>query len=136
MTANEPVNNIVKTGSKVESVCDFRYLNEMVNGKKQLIKGIMDVFLKEVPNDLKLINEAVTKTDYTIIKGFAHTLKSSVSVMGISVLKLVLSEMEDLAAKATGIDKIKELYEELNVICMLAMKEIEKEKLNYLNYNI
>jgi len=99
--------------------------------KKSLIKGIMDAFLKQVPEDLHFINEAVTKTDYAIIKSIAHTMKSTVSVMGISILVPVLQEMEDLGTKEANIEKIKELNQQLNLICRHAMEEIEKEKPKY-----
>ena len=120
-----------ETEKSVENVCDLSYLSEMVGGKKQLIKEIMDVFLKQVPEELQSINDAVAKTDYAVVKRFAHTMKSSVSIMGISALTPVLREIEDLGAAAVNIEKIKELNQQLNLICKQAIEEIEKEKLNY-----
>ena len=59
-------------------------------------------------------------------------MKSSVSIMSISILIPILKEMEDLGAKATDLDKIKQLNQQLNLICNQAIREIEKEKLNYI----
>src|ERR1035437_6760875 len=96
-----------ETETSVKNVCDLSYLSEMVGGKKQLIKEIMDVFLKQVPEELQSINDAVLKTDYAVIKRYAHTMKSTVSIMGISMLTPVLQEMEDLGATATRLEGIK-----------------------------
>lgn len=115
-----------------KNVCNFCYLIDIVNGKKHLIKGIMDAFLKQVPEDINCINNAVIKLDYAIIKSFAHTMKSSVSIMGISSLVPILLEIENLGEKATGIEKIKKLNIKLNSICKHAVEEIEKEKQNYI----
>ncbi len=115
----------------MENVCDLNYLTEMMDNKKPLIGGIMDSFLQQIPEELQSINDAITKTDYTIIKSFAHTMKSSVSIMGIAILTPILKEMEDLGKAASGIERIKELSIQLNLICEQAIKEIETEKPNY-----
>lgn len=123
-------NNIVAIPINNEPVCDFRYLNDLVNGKSNLIIGIMDVFIKQIPEDLQCIKEAITTSDYKTIKIYTHTMKSSVSIMGISVLKPILNEMENLGKTETGIEIIKQLYEKLMAICVMAIGEIEIEKLD------
>jgi len=117
---------------KIENVCDLSYLSETMSGKKKLIKEMMDVFLQQIPEELQSINDAIIKTDYPTIKNFAHTMKSSVSIMGVSVLKPILEEMEDLGAKATDMEKIKQLNQKLNLICKQGIEEIEREKHNYI----
>ena len=119
--------------------CNLTYLSEMTGGKKQLIKEIIDVFLQQVPNELKSINDAILKNDFITIKNFAHTMKSSVSIMGISSLNPILNEMEDLSKNAIGgsipittsVEKIKQLNEQLNSIAKQAIEELESEKHNY-----
>jgi len=127
------------TENSIKNVCDLNYLTEMMGNKKHLINGIMDAFLIQIPEELKIINDAIIKGDYKTIKNFSHTMKSSVFIMGVSVLTPILQEMEDLAIKAMialdpltiNIEKIKELNETLNVICKQAIEEIEREKPNY-----
>ncbi len=123
--------------NNIKNVCNLRYLSEMMGGKKHLIKEIIDVFLKQVPEELQSINDAITKQNYATIKNVAHTMKSSVSIMGISVLASILQEMEDLAATTADTDncryeKIKELNQKLNLICRQAIEEIKTEKHNYI----
>jgi HPt (histidine-containing phosphotransfer) domain-containing protein len=113
------------------NLCDFKYLFDLMGSKKNLIKGIMDAFLSQVPEDLKQIDEAIIKIDYATIKIFAHTMKSSVSIMGITVLAPILQKIEDLAEISTGIEEIKLLNDKLNLICKQAIVEIEREKLLY-----
>lgn len=115
-----------------ENVCDFKYLIDLMGSKKNLVKGIMDAFLSQVPEDLKHINDAILKVDYSTIKIFAHTMKSSVSIMGITVLVPFLQKMEDLAEITTDIEEIKLLNEKIILICKQAIEEIEREKLTYI----
>lgn len=131
MINSESEKSIVQKNTSEENVCNFSYLADMMANKKSLIKGIIDAFLKQVPEDLQFINDAVTKSDYATIKNIAHAMKSTVSVMGISVLVPVLQEMEDLGAAAKDFEKIKELNQKLNLICKQAMEEIKREKPKY-----
>ncbi len=115
----------------IENVCNLNSLSKMMGGKKTLIKNLIDVFLKQLPEELQFINDGIVKTDYTTIKNYAHTMRSSVSIMGISILAPVLQEMEN-AAKAGDMGKIKELDTKLNLICRQVIDEIEREKHNYI----
>lgn len=131
MRNNESENSITQNNLAEENVCNLGYLIDAMGGKKNLIKEIIDIFLKQVPEELQSISDAIIKIDYPSIKGFAHTMKSSVSIMGISMLTPILQEMEDLGAAKGDMEKIKTLNHKLNLVCTQAMGEIEKEKPNY-----
>jgi HPt (histidine-containing phosphotransfer) domain-containing protein len=120
-----------KFEQKTETVCNLNYLIETMGGKKQLIRRIMDASLTQIPIELSCIDKAIEVLDYRTIQSYAHTMKSSLSIMGITILIPVLSEMENLGKAETGMDKIKELNENLNSVCMRALEEIEQEKHNY-----
>lgn len=119
------------TGNCIENACNISYLSEIVGGKKDLIRQIMDAFLSQVAENLPSITNAISKTDYLTINQITHSMKSSASIMGISAIRPVLEEMEVLGASATNIDRIKELNQMLNIVYRQAVAEIEKEKLNY-----
>lgn len=122
-------NGMIDSNNK--DVCNLEYLSKLMGGKKHLIKEIIDVFLQQIPEELQFMEDGIKKEDYKIIKKFAHTMKSSVSVMCITSLTPILQEMEDLGTRAVDIDKIKNLNLKLNLICKQALKEIEKAKLKY-----
>ena len=132
MPINETNMNIDGNDQIEENVCNFRYLSDMVNGKKHLMIGIMDTFISQVSDELRSINNAISDSEYPVIMKYAHTMMSSVSIMGISTLEPVLQEMETLGKSGVGIEKINELNQKLNLICNKAFKEIEREKLNCL----
>lgn len=115
-----------------EKLCDFQYLSETMGGNKEVISEIINAFIDEIPQQLQSINDAITKTDYSTIKKLAHHMKSSVSILGISKILPILKEIENFGANATNIEKIKELYQNLDEMCNLALKEIEQEKSNYI----
>ncbi|MBC7863354.1 MAG: Hpt domain-containing protein [Bacteroidia bacterium] len=124
MQESNPVKN-------TENVCNLKYMTEMLGGKKNLITEIMETFLKQIKEEIKSINEAIATTNYLLIRSLSHTMKSSVSIMGISILVPVLKEMENLSKGGAGIERLKELNNELNLICEKAIREIEVEKMKY-----
>lgn len=123
----------INSKNPVDTVCDFDYLYRLMGGKKHLIKKIMDTFSVQIKEELKLMNDAIIKKDYTSTKKIAHTMKSTVSIMGISTVVPVLQEMENLVIDTSCSDsyrdeKLTALNLELNVICQKALVETE-------NYN-
>jgi CheY-like chemotaxis protein len=131
LTTNRKKVNDREVEKSPEKVCDTRYITEMMGGKKHLIKGIMDEFLSQLPEELNAIKNAVQIKDFAMIRHLAHSMKSSVSVMSISVLIPILKELEDLGARAIDIEKITRLNDQLAVICNKAILEIEVEKCNF-----
>jgi HPt (histidine-containing phosphotransfer) domain-containing protein len=128
---NQRENKIVLNAPPMENVCDFGYIIEILGNKRQLIREIMETFVLEIPKELHSINGAVASTDYPAIRNVAHSMKSSVSIMGVSVLTPILQEMEELGTMATGIQRIEQLNQKLNLLCKKAVDEVEKEKNEY-----
>lgn len=115
----------------VEKACDFSYLNEMMGNKKHLIIEIMNTFLLQVPKEVEDLNEAIMKSNFIVIKGIAHTMKSSVSIMGMASSIPILREIEILGLEANDVTKIRQLNVCLNKICKQAFIEVEEEKLKF-----
>ncbi len=128
---NTKTETIAQKNGNVQNVCNFNYLIDVVGGKKHLIKDMMDTFLLQIPEELKSINDAVLRNEFPAIKSLTHKLKSSVSIMGITAVQPIIEEIHKLAEKGADIDKIIELNKQLNLICKMAMDEVEKEQLNY-----
>jgi PAS domain S-box-containing protein len=120
-----------KSITRKNKIINLDYLIESMGGNEEVISDIIDIFLKQIPVDLAVINEAVSKSDYLTIKQFSHRMKSTVSVMGISVIETILSEMETLGASEKEIGKIKLLSDQLNNIFHIAIQEAELEKANF-----
>jgi HPt (histidine-containing phosphotransfer) domain-containing protein len=109
---------------EAEKVCNLEYLHQMLNGKKPLIKEMIDIILLQVPAELKSMNLAIENNDYLSIGNFAHIMQTSVSIMGVSTLSPVLRNIEDSANKK-DIEKIKKEKKKLNIVCMQAFSELK-----------
>ncbi len=117
--------------NSIKKVINLDYLTDIMSGKKELIKETIDIFLKQASEDLPIINDAVDKTDYLTVKRFAHRMKSTITMMGISSLTPVLDEMETLGKAENDIERIKTLNKTLNSTYAQALEEIKIERLKY-----
>lgn len=110
-----------------EKVSDLSLLVELMRGKKDAIKETLDIFIKQVNDDIPIILTAVEKQDYATIKNYAHRLKSSVSMMGINTLEQIFSEMESLSKVSMNIEKIAQLSQQMKAVFAVALVEIQAE---------
>jgi len=121
-----------KSDNNTEKVCNYSYLIAMTGGNEHAIKEITDAFLAQISEELKSINDAISKSNYAIIKSFTHNMKTTVTIMGITSLTPVLHEMESLGASGKDIDRIATLNKTLNLICTQANAEIERDKYSFI----
>ena len=117
--------------NSAKKVINLDYLTDIMNGKKDLIRETIEIFIKQANEDLPIINDAVSKEDYLTVKRFAHRMKSTIMMMGINSLNPVLDEMETLGNEKKNMERIKELNEKLNLTYAQALDEIKIEKLKY-----
>jgi PAS domain S-box-containing protein len=110
---------------------DLGFLVQTLNGKKEVIRETIDLFLEHVPKDLEVMQEAIAKADYTTIKSIAHKMKSTMSLMGSHDITSLLEEMEILGSTERNMEKIITLNQSLGLLCAEAMQEIARERLNY-----
>lgn len=115
-----------------EKVSDLEYLNQTMSGNKKLIKEIIDVFLKQAPEELSVIKKAIDSQNYAVIKKVAHTMKSTASIMGISSALPILKQMEELASSEQPLDKIRELNTEMTKMLEQAVEEVKSARQEYL----
>lgn len=111
---------------------DLTYLVDALGGKKHLIREVIDVFLKHVPEDIIRMNNAVALEDYRGIKNMAHTMTSSASIMGISSLAPILTAIEDLAKGRSEMIEILKLKIQADLIWTQAIDEISSARRMYL----
>ena len=114
-----------------KKVSDLTYLSNCMAGNKKLIREIMDVFLKQAPEEMMSLNKGVDKQDYELIRRTTHTMKSSVSIMGIASLVLILKQIQDLAICNSDMLKISQLKNEADSILKQAIDEIVEARKDY-----
>lgn len=112
------------TAPRLRKICNLDYLIKITRGDKNNLNSILDILLKETPEEISILDEAIEKTNYVLISDISHKIRSSFSMLGISVLNLILEEMERLGAVATGIERIAKLNRRVHTVFIRAMEEV------------
>ena len=108
-----------------ESVCDFRYLKELSQGNVEFEEEMLNIFVEELPGELKIIEEAIGSGNFEEIKQTVHRLKSSLHFVGLNLLiGEEADEVEDLAEQERDIAQISLLFIKIKEYCNRAYSEI------------
>ncbi len=119
--------NYQKSTTVCDKVCNMDYLLSATHGNTEIINNIMDVFFKETKKELTVLNDAIQKTNYTGISDISHKIKSAFSILGISVLEPVFSEMEQLSSNTSSISNIELLNRRVHLVFNQAKAEMMPE---------
>ena len=123
---------LVKTGIKnftvipeaADKVCNLTYLVSVTRGNKKSIENITTVFFKETKKEMMLLTVAIQKNNYTLISTISHKIKSAFSILGISVLDPVFTEME-YRSSTLPIEKIEQLNRRIQIVFNQARAEMK-----------
>lgn len=75
---------------------DMSYLQNLVDNDPNEKNRMIEIFLQNVPNDLKILKEEISKKNYEIIKQISHKIKGSVAVYGLNNMMQQFSDIEKL----------------------------------------
>jgi CheY-like chemotaxis protein len=105
-------------------VIDLAYLKELSFGDPEFENAIIRQFIVQVPDELKLLQEAIQHRDYPLIKSLAHGMKSSVAYLGLSEqLFPPLQRMEEEAVTNNENGHYEEDFSTVQETCDQAVKE-------------
>lgn len=114
-----------------DKLVDLTSLEKTMRGNKKVILETLEIFLEHLPENLEGISEGVKEKNFALIRRNAHTLKSSVSILGINKIQSLLEEMERLAASESDMERIVQLNNSLTLLSGHFVKEIEQLKGQY-----
>jgi HPt (histidine-containing phosphotransfer) domain-containing protein len=93
----------------------------------EFVNEILNLFVKEVPEDLAQIKEGIKKKDHKHAYAYAHKIKPTLDLMGLNVAFEEILQVEAWA-KAEGKKKdIKETFKSIKNQVNDAVKELKKD---------
>lgn len=85
---------------------DLTYLMDLSNGNKQLIREILELFIKQTPADMELLSTHIDQKDWEKAFKQAHHIKPTLAYVGANQLRQELQEIEDAAKHQQHLDSI------------------------------
>ncbi len=84
---------------------DFSSLNTIANNDKDFVKELIGIFLDQIPDFIKNLNQLFTENNLEKLGREAHTAKSSVMIFGMTNTGMLLNKIE-IWAENKNIDEI------------------------------
>lgn len=107
-----------------QTVINLQYLKDLSMGDTEFENAIIRQFIVQVPEELKLLKEAIEQQNNLQIKSLAHGMKSSVAYMGLTDrLHPYLQRMESEAVNDTEETHFKDDFNQVEAICQQALAE-------------
>lgn len=107
-------------------LCNLNYLHSIMHGNTQIITEMVNIIIEQVPFELNSIKRGIKNSDFEMIKSNAHTMKTSVSIMGVTKVLPVLRLIEELA-QDEELERIKKQNKILNFVCKKAVAELKMQ---------
>lgn len=107
---------------------DLDYLKQISNGSNEFIYQMISVFMEEIPNEIKNLEEHLAKKDWPALKATAHKMKPSFSFMGVKELEENIQAIETNCAEEKNLEQLPGLIERIKDITDEVISELEKEK--------
>lgn len=117
--------------AKKKPLIEPEFIKSQVQGNLTAANELLEIFIQDVPDEMKKLKSAVEIYNYEAINEVSHKLVSSFSILGIASAVHILQSMEQLGSKKTDPYIIVELYNKLLPIyneSLMQVQEINLEK--------
>ena len=110
---------------------DYDYLMEVAGGSKTALAELAGIFLAQAPQELEKLGTALQENDLSGLAATAHSMKSTVSYMGMEQPLGQLLKRLELAARAEAPDTahLSSLLEEVSRMTEQALRKVREELL-------
>ncbi len=102
-------------------------INELADNDQGFVRDLVLVFLTEIPEDIKIIEKAVSKNDYGTVYQVAHKIKPTIELFEVGVLDHVINIQEWGKHKKKDID----VHAELKTVVAALGKTISELKADF-----
>lgn len=105
-----------------QDTVELSYLDKITEGDAELKRKMIDLILRETPEDLDMLQLLCDKKDWPGLRAMAHKFKSTATFLGNKHLENLIKELEEMAEEKRELEKIED---KLNVIVHMCNKAIE-----------
>lgn len=106
---------------------DLSYLNQVFQGNREMINNIILLFLQQVPEYIREMEECVKKNEPLSLHPLAHKAKSSVSMLGIKELETDIIQIEQDSKNLRNLDGLPHLVYRVKENCQVVYLQLKAQ---------
>jgi HPt (histidine-containing phosphotransfer) domain-containing protein len=105
---------------------DLSYLNQVFQGNREMINNLISLFLKQVPEYVREMEECVRKNELLSLHPLAHKAKSSVSMLGIKEMEVDIIQIEQDSKNLRNLDALPNLVVRVRDNCNIVYTQLKE----------
>ena len=106
---------------------DLSYLNQVFQGNREMINNIITLFLQQVPDYIREMEECVRKNEPLSLHPLAHKAKSSVSMLGIKDMEVDILQIEQDSKNLRNLEALPSLVGRVRENCNLVYDQLKEQ---------
>lgn len=127
LSEKEMVKTLVNSANKeTKKLVDLTYLGKISDNDKAFMKEMIETFIKNAPEDIKLLKSLLKEKKLEKMAGTAHKLKPAIKFMGIKPAIENILKIEDFAKKESNLQQLPRLIYQLENDCLQAIEELKE----------
>jgi HPt (histidine-containing phosphotransfer) domain-containing protein len=117
----------MNTQTQQSILYDLSYLNQVFQGNREMINNIISLFLQQVPEYIKEMEECVRKNEPLSLHPLAHKAKSSVSMLGIRKMECDILQIEQDSKNLRNLDQLPMLVYRVKENCEVVYSQLKEQ---------
>lgn len=114
-----------------ERKVDLNYIRDLAKGNQKFIEQMLDLFLEQVPSELKQLQNEIKNSNFNNASTIAHKMKTSVGFLGISkFVEQDLELIENACKEVTESNALLSAYNRLEEILNEVSNEVKEERVH------
>lgn len=114
-----------------ERKVDLNYIRDLAKGNQKFIEQMLDLFLEQVPSELKQLQNEIKNSNFNNASTIAHKMKTSVGFLGISkFVEQDLELIENACKEVTESNALLSAYNRLEEILNEVYNEVKEERVH------
>ena len=109
-----------------ERLFDLSYLNQVFQGNREMINEIISLFLQQVPNYIRSMEEMVDKGELLALHPLAHKSKSSIAMLGLKRMEEIVLQIEHNSRHRENLEEIPKLVAKIRHECDRVYGQLEQ----------
>lgn len=117
----------MNTQTQESTLFDLSYLNQVFQGNREMINNIIQLFLQQVPEYIREMEECVRKNEPLSLHPLAHKAKSSVSMLGIRKMETDILQIEQDSKHLRNLDQLPMLVKRVKENCEMVHGQLKEQ---------
>lgn len=110
-----------------QQLYDLSKLRATSRGNEAFVQRMIKLFLEQIPDSLKQLNDAYKNGDLDKVRGISHQMKPTIDALSIHQLKAEVRLIEKYAEESSNLEELDMLIEKMNQVMQLVLAEIRTE---------